>query len=219
MNEPTPTSTDLAGEEHRSGLTVIDQQILLALARSALCSFFGLSADAQAEACESGDLSEILRRPAGTFVTLHADGRLRGCLGTLTAGKPLAEAVQELVVAAATRDPRFPAVTANEVAALELEISVLGEPAPLAHVAQVDPGRHGLIVARDACRGLLLPQVAVEQGWDGPTFLSQTCVKAGMPADAWHAWESGEDHEFSVLAFTAQVFSEGDGSSPQTAGA
>jgi AMMECR1 domain-containing protein len=55
---------------------------------------------------------------------------------------------------------------------------------------------------------VLLPQVAVEHGWDGPTFLSQTCTKAGLPADSWQAWDRGEDEDFSVLAFTAQVFSE-----------
>jgi AmmeMemoRadiSam system protein A len=198
-------------------LTPAEQQILLALARTELRSFFGLLAEDEAGVTSVDGLPAALRRPAGTFVSLHAHGKLRGCIGTFTAAQPLAQAVRELVIAAATRDPRFSSVTAEDVEDLELEISVLSEPAPLTHVAQVNPGRHGLIVARDACRGLLLPQVAVEQGWDAPTFLSQTCVKAGLPADAWYAWDKGEDDDFSVLAFTAQVFSECDGSSPQTA--
>lgn len=189
-------------------LTPTEQELLLQLARAELHSFFGLTAGAEEEPAAGGDLPATVLRPAGTFVTLHAHGDLRGCLGSLTAGPPLAEAIQDLAVAAATRDPRFPAVTASEVADLEIEISVLSDPAPLTRVAQVNPGRHGLIVGRDAARGVLLPQVAVEQGWDGPTFLSQTCVKAGLPADAWQAWDRGEDDEFSVLAFTAQVFSE-----------
>ena len=189
-------------------LSSAEQQALLALARGELRSFFGLSSSGEAASPAADDLPAALRRPAGVFVTLHADGRLRGCIGTFVAVQPLAEAVRELVIAAATRDPRFSPVTADEADALELEISVLSDPAPLSHADQVDPGRHGLIVAGDDCRGLLLPQVAVEQGWDASTFLSQTCVKAGLPADAWHAWDEGRDDDFSVLAFTAQVFSE-----------
>ena len=198
-------------------LTPAEQQLLLALARAELCSFLGLAGGNEAGARPEGDLPAALRRPAAVFVTLHAGGKLRGCIGTFAAVQPLDKAVRDLVIAAATRDPRFSPVTAEEVGSLELEISVLTEPAPLTGLAQVDPGRHGLIVMHDASRGLLLPQVAVEQGWDAPTFLSQTCVKAGLPADAWHAWNEGRDDEFSVLAFTAEVFSEGSGPSPPAA--
>jgi AmmeMemoRadiSam system protein A len=212
MNEPAPPTHEAKSAANQHPLTPTEQQMLLALARAELRSYFGLAAGSLpapgGNLPVAADLPAALRRPAGVFVTLHAHGDLRGCLGSLVAGAPLAEAVQDLVVAAATRDPRFPPVTARDVAELIVEISVLGDPAPLTCVAQVHPGRHGLIVSRDAARGVLLPQVAVEQGWDGPAFLSQTCTKAGVPADSWHAWDRGEDDDFSVLAFTAQVFSE-----------
>ena len=94
------------------------------------------------------------------------------------------------------------------MAGLQIEISVLSDPFPLARAQQIVPGRHGLIVSRGADRGVLLPQVAVEQGWDGPAFLSHTCLKAGLPAEAWSAWDRGEDDGLTVMAFTAQVFAE-----------
>lgn len=177
-------------------ITPAEQKTLLALARAGL---EGGPGDA--------DISPALQRPAGAFVTLHCDGTLRGCIGSPSA-RPLAQLVVELAVAAATQDPRFPPVTNAEVDTLHIEISVLGETRPIRRVAHIEVGRHGLIVGRGASQGLLLPQVATEQGWDAETFLSRTCLKSGLPEDAWRQWDAGKDSEFSVETFTAQVFGE-----------
>ena len=124
---------------------------------------------------------------SGAFVTLKRDGQLRGCIGTLRCRRPLAEEVARLAVSAATEDPRFEPLRASELDGLDVEVSVLG---PLEAIDPNDPaafeiGRHGLVVEQGERRGLLLPQVATEWGWDREEFLAQTCVKAGLAPDAW----------------------------------
>jgi AmmeMemoRadiSam system protein A len=106
-----------------------------------------------------------------------------------------------MAVAAATQDLRFPCVTAEELPLLAVEISVLTPPVPIAP-EQVQPGLHGLIVRAGGRSGLLLPQVATHNGWDRETFLAYTCVKAGLPRDAW------KDPRATLLAFTAVVFGD-----------
>ncbi len=193
------TSLKMASMNDDPPLTPAEQAMLLALARA------GLRADVS---LDDANLPPALQRPAGAFVTLHSGGKLRGCIGSPSAGPPLARLVAELAVSAATRDPRFPPVTAAEIDGLHIEISVLGAPVALQHASQVEVDRHGLIVGRGSSRGLLLPQVATEQGWDAGAFLSHTCLKAGLPGDAWQDWDAGKDPDFSVEAFTAQVFGE-----------
>ena len=141
-----------------------------------------------------------LSEPGTAFVTLRSGGRLRGCIGYTEPHTPLFRTVRECAVAAATEDPRFPRVTPAEVADLRIEISVL---TPLLPIRPEDAtvGVHGLMIRKGANRGLLLPQVAVEYGWDRQTFLSQVCAKAGLPPDAWK-----EDAE--LYSFTAEVFGE-----------
>jgi len=142
---------------------------------------------------------------AGAFVTLHRDRQLRGCIGSLETDRPVAEIVRQSAAAAAAEDPRFPPVTLEEIGALDVEVSVLGPLEPLDPVdpAGVEIGRHGLVVEEGLRRGLLLPQVATEWGWDATTFLSQACVKAGLPADAWRRGAR-------VYRFEAVVFGEHD---------
>lgn len=149
-----------------------------------------------------GSLSPVLREKRGVFVTLWLEGELRGCIGFPYPIKPLAEAVQEAAVAAAVQDPRFPPVRTEELSHLEIEISVLSVPKPI-EPDQIQLGIHGLIVRRGNRSGLLLPQVAMEYHWDVPTFLAQTCGKAGLPQETWK--EKG-----CLFGFEAQVFSEGD---------
>ncbi|HEX2721207.1 MAG TPA: AmmeMemoRadiSam system protein A, partial [Candidatus Deferrimicrobium sp.] len=141
-----------------------------------------------------------LAAPGAAFVTLTKNGRLRGCIGFTEAVAPLFKVVQECAVAAATEDPRFPPVSPKELPSLRVEISVL---TPLVSIRpeEVEVGRHGLMVAQGRMRGLLLPQVPVEWGWDRETFLDQTCVKAGLPPSAWR-------HGATLRAFTAEVFGE-----------
>jgi AmmeMemoRadiSam system protein A len=145
-----------------------------------------------------------LREKGGAFVTLERFGELRGCIGHLAADKPLFLTVQEMAIEAATGDPRFPAVTADELPDLEIEISVLADFRKIGDISEIKAGEHGLIVGDGRRRGLLLPQVATREGWDVLTFLSATCRKAGLPMDAWR--KGG----LVIETFTAEVFSEND---------
>jgi AmmeMemoRadiSam system protein A len=139
---------------------------------------------------------------SGVFVTIKHRGELRGCLGTLEDGCRLAEEVVRCAANSASEDPRFAAVSADELSELQLEVSVLG---PLERIdAAPDAftvGVHGLVVEQGARRGLLLPQVATEWGWTPAQFLRQTCVKAGLAADAWQ-------HGADVYRFAAEVFGD-----------
>ena len=141
---------------------------------------------------------------AGAFVTLRrADGDLRGCIGTQSEAEPLYRTVQDMAVAAATRDPRFPPVAPDEIDTLVIEISVLGERVLIRDPGEIVIGTHGLAIQCQGRRGLLLPQVAGEAGWTAEEFLARLCQKAGLPEDAWR-------QENSVERFTAQVFDEGE---------
>jgi AmmeMemoRadiSam system protein B/AmmeMemoRadiSam system protein A len=148
------------------------------------------------------DVADALQRKHGAFVTLRKGGKLRGCIGHIAADRPLVEVVQEMAIAAATQDPRFPRVLPGELDAVQIEVSVLTAPCPVRRVDDVEVGRHGLIVRRGRAAGLLLPQVAVEQGWDREQFLEYTCLKAGLPPTAYR--QDGT----TVEVFQAQVFHE-----------
>ena len=150
------------------------------------------------------DLPDELRRESGAFVTLRrrANQELRGCVGYVEPRFPLAETVALAAIGAATSDGRFDPVTLPELDQLALDISVLGPTLPIA-AKDIVVGRHGLIVEHGMRRGLLLPQVPIEQGWDASTFLDQTCRKAGLPTNAW------TEKDTKLLAFEAEVFGEG----------
>jgi AmmeMemoRadiSam system protein A len=136
----------------------------------------------------------------GAFVTLHLQGRLRGCIGYIVPQHSLYRTVAEAARAAAYEDPRFQPVTADEAGRLAVEISILSPPQPI-RSEEVVTGLHGLIVTKGGRRGVLLPQVAVEWNWDRETFLTQTCLKAGLPPNAWM-------QSVDLQAFTAEVFGE-----------
>jgi AmmeMemoRadiSam system protein A len=142
-----------------------------------------------------------LSEPRGAFVSLYRGGALRGCVGQVENPGPLADVVARSAISAALHDSRFPPVSAEEVASLEIEISVLTAPERILPEAIVT-GRHGLIVARGSFRGLLLPQVATERNWSAQRLLEETCIKAGLVRDAWR------DPATEVFSFTAEVFSE-----------
>ncbi len=135
----------------------------------------------------------------GAFVTLKKRGDLRGCIGYIEPLFPLYDTVIRTAVYAATQDRRFPPVTREELDDLEYEISVLTTPEKVDGPGRVEVGRHGLVISRGENRGLLLPQVAVECGWDRDTFLSQACVKAGLPPDAWK--KGAEISTFEAIVF------------------
>ena len=150
-----------------------------------------------------GALSDELHRSCGAFVTLRRrqDRELRGCVGYIEPKHPLAETVALAAVAAATNDGRFDPVTLDELTLLALDVSVLGPTFPI-RAAELVVGRHGLVIEKDGCRGLLLPQVAIEWGWDATTFLEQACRKAGLPTTAWR------DQGALLSAFEAELLLE-----------
>ena len=190
MATDTPVEDELNPEQ---------QEKLLAFARETIRMYLTERKLPPAETSEP-----IFLQNRAVFVTLHLQGRLRGCIGTLEAHLPLGEAVREYAVAAATQDPRFRPVSPAEVPHLELEISVLSPMRRVATPEEVQIGKHGICVRRGSRSGVFLPQVAPEQGWDLETTLTTLCVeKAGLPGDAW---KTGAE----ILCFTAQVFGEGD---------
>lgn len=141
-----------------------------------------------------------LAEPRGAFTSLYVHGQLRGCVGYVLPVNSVYRAVADTARAAAFEDRRFQRVTLEEARNLQIELSILSVPQPIAADA-IEIGRHGLIIGMIGNRGLLLPQVPVEHHWDRITFLQQTCRKAGLPPEAW---ERGA----TIEAFTAEVFGE-----------
>lgn len=154
---------------------------------------------------------ERLMQPRGVFVTLNrVEGphRLRGCIGYPYPERPLAEAVVDAAISAALHDPRFKPVSLEEMDEIVVEVSVLTPPErivverPEDYPSHIVIGRDGLIVSRGGFRGLLLPQVPVEWGWDAEEFLTQCCLKAWLPPDAWLLPDT------EVYKFQAEIFAE-----------
>ncbi|MBK8046861.1 MAG: AmmeMemoRadiSam system protein A [Anaerolineales bacterium] len=175
-----------------------DRQMLLRLARRTLMDFISMRRKPPLP-----PLTPALQEPRAVFVTLwrRDSGELRGCRGEIVAHDPLAQAVVEMAIAAATDDPRFLPVTVDEIPLLSIEISVLTPLYPIA-ASDVVIGKHGVLVSRGARRGLLLPQVATEHGMDREEFLDAVCQKAGLPAHAWRAPDT------RLSAFETTVFEE-----------
>jgi hypothetical protein len=177
-------------------LTPDEEKSLLELARRALEHYIRTG-----ETLLPATDDPKLREKRGAFVTLKVGDELRGCIGYPLPYKPLAEAVAEMAVAAASQDYRFEPLAAEEMPRLRIEISVLGLPEPVRDPKEVEVGRDGIIVSKGPHRGLLLPQVPLEHGWDRETYLRHGCLKAGIGPDEWKKGAK-------IEAFTAQVFSE-----------
>ncbi len=152
------------------------------------------------------DLPDIFSEKRGVFVTLTKQGMLRGCIGYPYPISSLGDAIIDSAISAATRDPRFPPVDVSEMDDIVVEVTVLTQP-ELINVQPhelpeiIEIGKHGLIVKEGYNQGLLLPQVAPENDFDEVEFLNHTCLKAGLPPDAWC---SGAD----VYWFEGQIFNE-----------
>lgn len=161
------------------------------------------------EKIKDRDLGEKFRKKSGAFVTIltYPSRDLRGCIGI---PEPIYDLKRSIVEAAksATRDPRFPPLRENELSNVVIEVTILTPPRlidvknPRDYLDKVKIGRDGLIVEKGIYRGLLLPQVPVEWGWDVEEFLSQTCIKAGLPPDAWI------DRDTMLYSFQGQIFAE-----------
>jgi len=147
-----------------------------------------------------------LERPAAAFVTITREGNLRGCVGYSDPLFPLHQTVSRCVRSAATEDYRFQPVRSHELPDLRISISVLSALRKVESVDDILIGRDGLQVVGAGCRGLLLPQVATDQGWDRERFLDSVCRKAGLPDGAWR----GTDVD--VFAFDAEIFFEDESS-------
>ncbi len=184
------------GSGEKPEFTKSDQKELFNIARTALTSYIR---DHQLiiPSCKNPKL--LL--PQGAFVTLHKNGRLRGCIGFIEGSRPLYTNVAEAAVLAAVKDARFQPVRPQELNELTLEISVLTPPVKINNHKRIQVGRHGLIIAKAGKRGLLLPQVAADNKWSRETFLAQTCLKAGL---SHGDWKNGAD----MYIFEACVFHE-----------
>ncbi len=174
------------------------RQLLLRLARASLA--------AQLQQQQQPPLPpepSVLWAPRAVFVTLRRrdNGDLRGCRGESRPRRPLVEAVPAMTIAAATNDPRFMPVTADELPWLNIEISAL-TPLQTIHPDQIVPGRHGLLLVAGQRGGLLLPQVALTHGWDRLAYLEALCLKAGLPPGAW------QDPDTILYSFESEVWPE-----------
>jgi AmmeMemoRadiSam system protein B/AmmeMemoRadiSam system protein A len=187
-------------------LKASDQEALLALARATLRSHLAHDTSLAEWFANHPDLKR-LQSLAGAFVTLHntgdrvrSQGRLRACMGVIEARMPLVEAVIHAAVSAA-HDPRFPRMQHQELERLHLEVSVLSPTERVDGPEAIEVGKHGVVLSKSGRSAVFLPQVAVEQGWNRDTMLTQLARKAGLPGDAWK-----QDATFDV--YTAQVFAE-----------
>ena len=189
-----PSAEVRLDEEAKPEYSAEERRLLLQLAHDAV------AASLEKRELDLSPPSEHMAERRGAFTTLHEEGELRGCVGYVIPMYSLYRTIAETAVSAAFNDSRFMPVQAEELPRLRVEISVLS-PMQQIDPEEVEVGRHGLMITYGNRRGLLLPQVAVDHEWDRETFLRQTCVKAGLPEDAW-------EHGAKVEAFTAEVFGE-----------
>lgn len=174
-------------------LTQPEQKLLLSLAREAIIGYVleGKIPDSEVHV-------PALQSLDGCFVTIKKNGVLRGCIGSLVSDKPLYKLVRMMAIAAATNDPRFYPMRAADLDDFSIEISVLSPLKKISSPDDIKVGTHGIYIEKNCRHGVLLPQVAVEFGWDRDTFLSQTCLKAGLRPDDW---QDGAE----IMIFNAQV--------------
>lgn len=173
-----------------------DRQTLLTIARDAIVAHV-TSGRTAIDVVSVGE--QLQRRRGSVFVTISCRGELRGCIGHIHDEKPLVQAIADCARSAASADPRFPPIAAEELAAIDVELSLLGPFEPIAGPSHIEVGRHGVLVEHKGRRGLLLPQVATEWDWDAEEFLARTCQKAGLALDAWR-------HGATLWRFEAEVF-------------
>ena len=178
-------------------LSTKEKTVLLQIARTAIETFVR-----QGEHYNEPREEKALNVRSGCFVTIKKDGELRGCIGNFQSELPLFKEVSEMAVASATKDPRFYSFREEDLDDFSLEISVLSPLHKIEQVDEIEISKHGIYLEKGYYRGVLLPQVAVEYGWDRENFLKQTCIKAGLPTDAWQS----DDAE--IYVFSAEVFEE-----------
>ena len=179
-------------------LNAHEQQALLAIARQAIIH----GVQTGQEYIEPRE-EKALNQRNGCFVTIKQNGQLRGCIGNFQSELPLFKEVAQMAQASAAKDPRFYPLKENDLDNFTLEISVLSPLQKIDDIEEIEVGKHGIYIEKSFYRGVLLPQVALEHNWDRLDFLKQTCIKAGLPTDAWKSDDS------DIYVFSAQVFGEG----------
>ena len=195
MSLPRPNSTAVVPPVSAPGeFSPMERAELLRLAHESILS------EVEQREISFDATSAHFAEPRGAFTSLYLDGALRGCVGYVLPIGSMYRAVAETARAAAFEDTRFNPVTLQEAHNLQIELSILSPPQPIAPKA-IEIGRHGLLISMAGHRGLLLPQVPLEHHWDRITFLEQTCRKAGLPLDAWQRGAI-------IEGFTAEVFGE-----------
>lgn len=180
-----------------SELSSREQAILLQIARQAIESVVR-----QQPVSPEPREEKTLNGRRGCFVTIKQDGKLRGCIGNFQSELPLFKEVAEMAATSASKDPRFYPLQEADLATITLDISVLSPLQKIDDIEIIEVGKHGIYLEKGYYRGVLLPQVATEHGWDRKTFLKQTCLKAGLPTDAW------QSEDTDIYIFNAQVFGE-----------
>jgi AmmeMemoRadiSam system protein A len=200
---PLPENRSVLAGSHEYEFSPEECQTLLVIARHAI------EARAADEPFDIETLAEHvpprLREIRAAFTTIFIGGQLRGCVGFAVPTYPLYRTIAETAVSAAFLDPRFPPVTLEEIRQIHIEISILSSLQLVEATdaeARIHIGHHGLLITQSGRRGLLLPQVAAEHGWNALAFLENTCLKAGLPRDAWR--EPGARLEL----FTAEIFGD-----------
>jgi len=177
-------------------LTDAEKRLLLLIARESI------EARLSNRAPSFPPSTPALETPCGAFVTLKSGTALRGCIGHITASRSLVETVKEVALSSAFEDPRFPPMRTDRWPGVSIEISALSPFEPIRNVSAIQVGVHGVLVRQGPRSGLLLPQVAPEQGWDRDTFLTHACYKAGLAGDAWKRADT------RIEIFHAIVFGE-----------
>lgn len=177
-------------------LTTEEKKILLEIARASIEARLAHKPAPALDVKSPGLLEK-----SGAFVCLGAKGRLRGCIGIFLSEAPLYETISEMAISAATKDDRFYPVSIEELAGIKIEISVLTPLRKISDVKEIEVGRHGIYIIKGSKRGVLLPQVAAEYGFDRETFLDQTCIKAGLKPGCWK-------DEADIYIFEAEIFND-----------
>ncbi len=178
-----------------------EKGVLLIAARESIKSLFGEKIPPIIDYSKYGTLSKT---GPGAFVTITMNNQLKGCIGYITSQTTVYETVCEAAKQAAGNDPRFRPLTRDEVSKINIEISILSVPVPISGYEEIKIGKHGLVLDEHYNRALLLPQVATENNFDVPKFLTALCEKAGINPYEW------EERTLNLKTFTAAVFSEID---------
>lgn len=170
-----------------------ERRAILELARQSL-----REAVCQHRILSSFPMDGIFGSVCGVFVSLHVEGKLRGCIGMIEPNEPLGMSIAQCAASAALHDPRFAPMREEEVEHTDIEVSVLS-PLQVIRAEEIKIGKHGLLIEQGRHRGLLLPQVATEHGLNAERFLEETCRKAGLPRDAW------KSEEIAIYGFTSEI--------------